>query len=51
MLFLLCECSGKWVEENAPGHHQGALPLSNIVPEGDDKDISLLFSVQPEKAW
>lgn len=51
MLFLLCERSGKCMEENALGHHQGALPLTNILPEGDDKDISLLFSIQPEKAW
>lgn len=41
---------GKCVEEKALGHHQGALPLSHILPEGDDKDISLLLSMQPEKA-
>lgn len=49
MLFLLCECAGKQVE-NALGHHPGALPPSDVLPGGEDKDISLLFRAQAEEA-
>lgn len=50
MLSLLCEHAGKQVQENALGHHQGALPFLDVL-SGDDKGISLLFRAQPEKAW
>lgn len=32
--------------ENALGHHPGALPPSDVLPGGEDKDISLLFRLR-----
>lgn len=51
MLLLLCERAGKQVEKDALGPHRGHLPRSDVLPGGNDKDTSLLFRAQPEKAW
>lgn len=51
MLPLHCERAEKQVEEDALGHLRGDLPLSDVLPGGNDKDASLLFRAQTEKAW